>query len=144
MSSNPDSSECAFCRIVRGEASAEIVAEEEAWVAFLPLDPATEGHTLVVPRRHVPDLWAVDMVLGGQLMEAVVRVGKAIQVGLRPEGMNLITSKGGAAEQTVFHLHLHVLPRWRDDSVGQIWPDNVKQQRSPGEIAKRIREALTP
>ena len=60
--------------------------------------------------------------LGGELMTAVIRVGQAIERVLHPEGMNLITSAGQTAEQTVFHLHLHIVPRWRRDGFGRIWP----------------------
>ena len=102
--------------------SVEIVCEGATWVAFFPLEPATPGHTLVIPRLHVSDLWRVEPALGSDLMQAVIRVGQAVTVTLNPDGMNLITSSGSAAEQTVFHLHLHVVPRWRNDAIGKIWP----------------------
>jgi len=118
-----DSQGCTFCAIVRGEDRAvEIVCEDESWVAFFPLDPATPGHTLVVPRTHVSDLWAAPAPLVVQLMTGARRVGNAISSAINPEGMNLITSAGEAAEQTVFHLHLHVVPRWTQDGFGRIWP----------------------
>jgi len=116
-------SSCPFCQIVRGEdRSVETVCEDENWVAFFPLDPATPGHTLIIPRAHISDLWAAPSSLAGELTSAALRVGKAIQSAISPEGMNLITSAGKAAEQTVFHLHLHVVPRWTQDGFGRIWP----------------------
>lgn len=114
--------DCEFCKIARGEASAEVVCEGDAWIAFFPLKPATPGHTLVIPREHTPDLWRTDPALAGELMAAVVKVGRAVQAALSPDGMNLITSAGAVAEQTIYHLHLHVVPRWRDDGFGEIWP----------------------
>jgi histidine triad (HIT) family protein len=114
---------CPFCAIARGtDLTAEIVCESDTWVAFFPTEPATPGHTLIIPRLLLPDLWALDTALGADLMTAVVRVGRAIQIAVRPEGMNLISSSGSAAEQTVFHLHLHVVPRWRNDGIDRIWP----------------------
>src|SRR5689334_8214617 len=87
--------DCPFCRIARGEdPSVEIICQAEDWVAFFPTDPATRGHTLVIPRLHVPDLWSVPPELGASLMEAVIRVGHAIENALAPDGMNLITSSG--------------------------------------------------
>jgi histidine triad (HIT) family protein len=135
--------DCDFCRIARGEDhSVEVVCESDDWVAFFPLEPATPGHTLVIPRRHVTDLWNVDHELGSQLMSAVISVGHAIQTALVPEGMNLITSAGSAAEQTIFHLHLHVVPRWRRDGFGRIWPgDSRFDDASIDRVAERIREA---
>lgn len=133
---------CVFCSIARGEdASAHIVCEGESWVAFFPLHPATLGHTLVIPRRHVADLWKVEPSLGEQLMTAAIHVGWAIQAALAPEGMNLITSAGDIAEQTVFHLHLHLVPRWPGDGFGDIWPPaGLNDDRALKDAATRIRE----
>lgn len=134
---------CDFCAIARGDdRSVEVVCEEESWIAFFPLDPATPGHTLVIPRMHVVDLWEVEPPLATDLMSAVIRVGRAISASLKPEGMNLITSAGKVAEQTVFHLHFHVVPRWQRDGFGPIWPVEGKFEDAELEdFADRIREA---
>lgn len=135
---------CDFCSIARGEEpAAEIVAETIDWVAFFPLNPATPGHTLIIPREHVPDLWAISPVRSATLIAAVVQVGQAIQRALNPDGMNLISSAGSAAEQTVFHLHLHVVPRWRQDGFGQIWPTGRRFESADLEnVVDRIRVEL--
>ena len=80
------------------------------------------GHTIVIPKTHIRDLWADGSVPTAGLMQAVIRVGQAISRALRPDGMNLISSAGQAASQTVFHLHLHIVPRWSGDPIGNIWP----------------------
>jgi histidine triad (HIT) family protein len=138
-----DEHDCDFCAIVRGEnSSVEVVCEDKSWIAFFPLDPATPGHTLVIPRKHVADLWKVGPSLGSELMAAVVRVGRAIDLSLKPEGMNLITSAGKVAEQTVFHVHLHIVPRWHRDGFGRIWPVEGKfEDADLQNVADRIREA---
>lgn len=111
-------------------------------MAFVPLHPATLGHTLVIPRRHVADLWKVEPPLGERLITAAIHVGRAIQAALAPEGMNLITSAGEVAEQTVFHLHLHLVPRWRGDAFGEIWPSpGLNDDRALKDAAGKIREA---
>jgi histidine triad (HIT) family protein len=134
---------CDFCRIARGEdVNTEIICSGESWVAFFPLNPATPGHTLVIPREHVTDLWQVETALGHDMMDSVIQVGRAIQSALEPEGMNLITSAGGTAEQTVFHLHLHVVPRWHRDGFGRIWPVEHRYKNATLEdVADRIRRA---
>ena len=140
-----DAAKCDFCAIARGDdRSVEVVSEAEKWIAFFPTNPSTPGHTLIVPRRHVVDLWEVEPGLAAELMKAVVLVGRAIEVSLKPEGMNLITSAGEVAEQTVFHLHLHVVPRWHRDNFGRIWPIEGKsfQDSDLENIADRIREAI--
>jgi histidine triad (HIT) family protein len=138
----PEVEACDFCAIARGDdLTVEVVCEDEAWLAFFPLDPVTPGHTLVVPRRHVSNLWEAEQALGAELMTAVIRVGRAIRVVLAPAGMNLITSAGEAAEQTVDHLHLHVLPRWYADRMDQIWPPKDERQDADLHgLADRIRK----
>jgi histidine triad (HIT) family protein len=136
---------CDFCQIAAGQdRTVELVCEGKAWLAFFPLEPATPGHTLVIPRNHVADLWSLDPTLGSELMAAVVRVGRAIQTALVPEGMNLISSSGAAAEQSVFHLHLHIVPRWRRDGFGRIWPlESTTEQEQIDDVADLIRAACS-
>lgn len=136
--------DCPFCAIAAGnDSSVEIVCEGESWVAFFPEAPATPGHTLVIPREHVSDLWSTDARGGADLMAAVIRVGRAVQGALSPEGMNLISSAGEAAEQSVFHLHLHVVPRWRDDEL-DIWPPKKPLRKKLKEdLAEAVRSACT-
>lgn len=135
---------CEFCQIVRGERRARVVADAADALAFFPLRPVCPGHTLVIPKTHVRDLWAAGSLPGAGLMQAVISVGRAIDTALRPDGLNLISSAGEAASQTVFHLHLHVVPRWAGDGLGNIWPlspplsDEVKDK-----AAVAIRAAYT-
>lgn len=143
MSGSTDPATCEFCAIARGDdSSVEVVCEEEDWIAFFPLNPATPGHTLIIPRLHVADLWRLEPPLTGNLMDAVVSVGRAIDSVVKPEGMNLISSAGETAEQSVFHLHLHLVPRWEKDGFGRIWPpDGRYEDAGFDEIARRIRQA---
>lgn len=134
---------CPFCRIVAGDETTRLIVETETWVAFFPLAPATRGHTLVVPRLHVPNLWAADPELVGALARGARLVGRAIEMALVPEGMNLISSSGSAAEQTVLHLHLHVVPRWHGDGFGEIWPPaTISEPDELEQAADSIRAAL--
>jgi len=113
---------CPFCQIVEGKSEARIVFESPEALAFLPLTPASKGHTLVIPREHYVDFLAVPPDLNGPLYNAASIVGCALRRALQPEGMNLISSAGDAATQTVFHAHIHLVPRWYGDRVGKIWP----------------------
>lgn len=133
---------CEFCAIANGsDRNVEVICETDDWVAFFPLHPATPGHTLLIPRQHVRNLWEVESSLGSKLMEGVIRLGRAIDSALTPEGMNLIASAGEVAEQTVFHLHLHVVPRWETDNIGEIWPvQDGTDDTGLARIAARIRE----
>jgi histidine triad (HIT) family protein len=115
--------DCPFCDIVAGDAPATVVYEDKVAIAFLPLNPATKGHTLVIPRTHVRDFFELDAGLAASLSTAVLRTANAVRLAVHPEGTNLITSSGTAAQQTVFHLHIHILPRFTHDRVGDIWPE---------------------
>jgi diadenosine tetraphosphate (Ap4A) HIT family hydrolase len=140
-----DTEDCPFCRIVRGQdSSVLVVCEERTWLAFFPPEPATPGHTLVVPREHVTDFWALPEELARTLGAASLRVGRAVQAALQPGGMNLITSAGEVAEQTVPHVHLHVLPRWAEDRVGPIWPSKQETDSAlMSNLAGRVAAACT-
>lgn len=120
LTSVPD---CPFCDIVQNDdPDAREVYRDEQTVAFFPLEPATLGHTLVIPRSHVPDIWSAAEDTVTQLARVTLRLANVMRRALRPEGLNVIQSNGAAATQTVFHLHVHLVPRWSDDAVGRIWP----------------------
>lgn len=115
--------DCPFCEIVqREDRDVREVYRDDHVVAFFPTEPATLGHTLVVPRGHVPDIWSLGEDLAADLGRAIVRLSAAVRRAVAPEGLNVIQSNGEAATQTVRHLHVHLLPRWADDGIGRIWP----------------------
>jgi len=133
---------CVFCAISRGEAPAQVVHRDAETMAFLDIAPLARGHVLVIPHRHVADLWDLPQELSGPLMAATVRMAEAVNRALRPDGLNLFHSTGPAAGQSVFHVHLHVVPRWRGDRFRPpIVPDRPPDP-DPGETAERIRAAL--
>jgi histidine triad (HIT) family protein len=112
-------------------------------IAFLPLAPATLGHTLVVPKRHIPDIWSLDAALIDPLGQVTLRVAYAIAQAMAPEGLNIINSNGAAASQTVPHLHVHVVPRWEGDQLGEIWPPKEKRSdQVQDEVLATIRAAF--
>jgi histidine triad (HIT) family protein len=118
--------ECPFCEIVqREDPHVREVYRDAHVVAFFPTEPATLGHTLVVPREHTPDVWSLDEHLAAELGRAVVRLSAAVRRAVAPDGLNVIQSNGQAATQTVRHLHIHLVPRWHGDAIGRIWPTDT-------------------
>ena len=117
------SDSCPFCDIVAGRAHAELVHQWPRAVAFFPREPATVGHTLVVPREHVADIWSLEKDLGRIISDCVLETANAIRFALGPPGLNVINSAGKAATQTVGHLHVHLLPRYQGDRMGLVWPE---------------------
>ena len=134
--------DCIFCAIIEGTAPAEIVYEDEATVAFMDINPANPGHTLVVPRQHVRDVFDIDEETGAAVMRAAVRVARAIKAALQPDGVNLMQASGPAAFQSVFHFHLHVVPRWWDDSLKLPWRPVPGDPPAIRAVAARIREHI--
>ena len=117
-SADPD---CLFCKIVAGEIPATIVAEDDRTIAFMDINPATRGHALVIPRTHARDVHEIDP----EDLKAVAAVaqqlaGKARER-LGADGVNLLNSNGPAAWQTVFHFHMHVIPRYDGDPLRLPW-----------------------
>lgn len=109
--------DCIFCAIESGLAPSHPVYEDEHTVAFMDINPAVEGHVLVIPRRHAADLFELREDEAGPYMTAVLRVAHNVRKALQPDGMNLFQSSGTAAWQSVFHLHVHVLPRRHGDQI---------------------------
>jgi diadenosine tetraphosphate (Ap4A) HIT family hydrolase len=136
--------DCVFCRVVAGEVEASLVHEDERTVAFMDLRPVTPGHLLVVPRAHadgLPDLEPDDgaqMFRVGQAAAAAVR-----RSSLRCEGVNLFLADGEAAGQEVFHVHLHVVPRFDGDGFGLLLPPEygIRPRSELDGAAAALREA---
>lgn len=111
-----DQDRCIFCAIVAGRAPASVVLDDAVALAFLDIRPVTPGHLLVIPKRHAPSLADLDAATGGHLFAIAMRLAGALRLtDLRCEGVNLFLADGEAAGQEVFHLHLHLFPRFAGD-----------------------------
>jgi histidine triad (HIT) family protein len=114
--------ECVFCRIVAGTAESSIAYGDTLTLAFMDVRAFHPGHTLVVPRRHLADIFGVDSETGAALMATVAIVARAVRDVLRPEGLSIWQSNGTAAGQEVPHLHIHVVPRFAGDGLLRVYP----------------------
>lgn len=112
---------CVFCRIIAGAESSWTVHETGYAVAFLDVNPATRGHTLVVPRRHACDVWDLDRASFARLMEAVHDTAALLESRLGCDGLTLFQANRSAAWQEVFHLHVHLIPRYAGDGLRKSW-----------------------
>lgn len=120
--------DCLFCKIVAGEIPATIVAETERTIAFMDINPATRGHALVIPRAHARDVHEIDAADLQEVATTAQRVAAAAVQRLGADGVNLLNSNGPAAWQTVFHFHMHVIPRYKGDPLRLPWTP------SPGDM----------
>jgi histidine triad (HIT) family protein len=113
--------DCIFCKIVAGELPGQIVEEDERTIAFMDINPATRGHLLVVPRAHAADLTVIDAEDLAAVARSAQRLARLQQERLGADGVNLLNSCGAQAWQTVFHFHLHVIPRYAGDPLRLPW-----------------------
>ncbi len=111
------SEKCIFCQIIKKEKSAYIVYEDEQCLAFLDAFPVTEGHTLVVPKRHYENIYDIPEEILTYIMKAGKKLALNYQDIFGSVGLNIIQSNGVVAKQTVFHFHLHLIPRYQDDGL---------------------------
>jgi histidine triad (HIT) family protein len=131
--------DCLFCGIVAGDVPAQIVDSDEHTVAFMDVNPATRGHALVVPRRHSTDLMDVPEEDLERAMAAARRLARRMDETLEPDGFNLLNSCRPAAWQTIFHYHLHVIPRYEDDPLKLPWIPRGAEAEEIAAVAERIR-----
>lgn len=122
--------DCIFCKLVAGELPAQIVDQDERTVSFMDINPATRGHSLVIPRQHSTNL----LEIGAEDLQATVlaaqTLARRVTERLGADGVNLINSCGASAWQTVFHFHIHVVPRYADDPLTLPWipsPGNMDE-----------------
>lgn len=135
--------DCIFCAIVSGQIPATKIDEDDRVVAFMDINPATRGHTLVIPRKHAANVLEIDpedlaacTAMGQKIAQRAVR-------GLGADGVNLLNSCGEHAWQTVFHFHLHVIPRYQGDPLQLPWVPHPGDQEDIGAAAAVLRTTST-
>ena len=133
--------DCLFCGIVAGDVPGQVVDSDEHTVAFMDINPATRGHALVVPRQHSADLMEVSDEDLTYTMLAARRLARRIREALQPDGFNILNSCGSAAWQTVFHFHLHVIPRYVDDPLRLPWVPGPGDPDEIAAVAEQLRGA---
>ena len=134
---------CVFCQIVAGESPASIFYEDEIALGFMTIGPVTTGHAMIIPKRHAPYLADLDEEMGRHLWTISQRTAAAIrESGVRCEGINLFLADGEAALQEIFHLHIHVIPRYAGDPFKVVVDWDVRPSREElDQVAQQISSA---
>ena len=138
-------SDCIFCKIVNGDIPAAKVFENEYVFAFLDISQVTKGHTLVIPKVHKENLFELTPDIAKNLFESVPAIAKALKKEYQPLGLNLVNNNGDAAGQTVYHFHMHLIPRYgQGDGFGAVWKTNTSDysQLLLKEMAENINKHL--
>lgn len=129
---------CIFCQIVRGEKPAKIIYENENVLCFLPKEIGVYGHTLIVPKQHVQDLYDIPADLLCKLTEVVQLLAKEYTSKIGSTGVNILHASGKDGQQSVPHFHFHLFPRFKDDGI-DTWPNLAKKDFDPDEIWQRLK-----
>ena len=133
-----ESSDCVFCKIIAGDIPSFKIFEDEDTLGFMDINPANDGHCLVIPKVHARDLFAIDEHAVAAVARNARRVARAVQETLRPDGINLVQCNGPAAGQSVYHFHMHVLPRRDGDQLKMNWGIEAGDMRAIEALAIRI------
>ncbi len=139
MTADPD---CLFCKIIAGEIPCFNLFENDETLAFMDINPANEGHALVIPKEHSRDVHAVSDAAITATVTTAKKIAAAIDKTLNPDGLNLLQCNGPAAAQSVFHFHMHVLPRREGDELKLNWGLRPGDMDAIGALAERIRGNL--
>lgn len=139
-------SDCIFCNIIKGEIPSAKVFENDDVVAFLDISQVTKGHTLVIPKVHKENIFELTPEIASKLFEVVPEISNAIKKAYNPIGLNLLNNNGEKAGQSVFHYHLHIIPRYGEgDGFGAVWKthENDYSPQDLQNIAEYIRSQMS-
>ena len=130
---------CIFCKIIAGELPSQTIEEDERTVAFMDISPATRGHLLVVPREHARNLLEISTDDLQATIATAQRMARRVDERLKPAGINVLNSCGSAAWQTVFHFHVHVIPRYEGDPLRLPWTPAEGDMDEIAAVARDLR-----
>ena len=133
---------CIFCKIANGEIPSATVYEDEDFRVILDLGPASEGHALILPKNHFKDVCELDAETSAKVLPLAAKIGAAMKQSLGCAGFNLVQNNGLAAGQTVFHFHMHVIPRYEGGPAMVSWKPHTADSENLANIAEKIKSAL--
>ncbi|MFU0827943.1 MAG: HIT domain-containing protein [Lachnoclostridium sp.] len=136
------SDNCIFCKIVNNEISSVSLYEDDDFKVILDISPATKGHAVLIPKKHFPNLFEMDEETAKKVFVVVAKVAKAMKEELKCDGFNILQNNGEIAGQTVFHFHIHLIPRYKGDSVQLTWDHVSYKDGEAAELAAKIRERI--
>ena len=135
--------ECIFCKIAGGEIPSSTVYEDEDFRVILDLGPASKGHALILPKQHFKDLCELDPAIAAKALPLAGKIGAAMKKALGCTGFNVVQNNGISAGQTVFHFHMHLIPRYKGDQVGITWHPGELSDADKEEILLKVKEQLS-
>ncbi|MBR2527049.1 MAG: HIT family protein [Blautia sp.] len=129
-------SDCIFCKIANGEIPSATLFQDDDFRVILDVGPASKGHTLILPKSHAANIYELDDELAGKAFILAKKIARKLSEGLKCDGMNIIQNNGQSAGQTVFHFHMHLIPRYEGQDIGIEWHHAELKQEDKEEIMK--------
>ena len=134
---------CIFCKIANGEIPAATLYEDENFRVILDLGPASKGHALILPKSHAPNIYELSDEMAAKAMILAKKMATAMRAALKCDGFNIVQNNGECAGQTVFHFHMHLIPRYKGDQVGITWHPGELNDADKEEILLKVKEQLS-
>lgn len=133
---------CIFCKIANGEIPSTTVYEDDMFRVILDLSPATKGHALILPKQHMANIYEMDEPTAQKVFVLASHIATAMKKSLNCDGINIVQNNGEAAGQTVFHFHMHIIPRYINDGQNINWIPGTSEPEEREKIAQKIKAAL--
>ena len=134
--------DCIFCKIANGIIPSATIYENSDFKVILDVSPASKGHTLILPKEHFDNIFDMDADTAGKLFSLAAAVARALKQATGCDGMNIVQNNGEIAGQTVFHFHMHLIPRYEGDSVQVSWEPATATKEELNEFASAVKKAL--
>lgn len=134
--------DCIFCKIANGEIPSATVYEDSICRVILDVNPANKGHALIIPKEHFDNIYSMDAETAAKIFTIVTEVAKAQKAELNPDGLNILQNNGEAAGQTVFHFHMHLVPRYIKDNVTMTWIPGKADTEELSALSKALRKRI--
>jgi histidine triad (HIT) family protein len=134
--------DCIFCKIANGEIPSATVYEDSTCRVILDVNPANKGHALIIPKEHFDDIYSMDAETAAKIFTIATEVAKAQKAELNPDGLNILQNNGPVAGQTVFHFHMHLVPRYVEDNVTMTWTPGKAETEELTTLSKALRKRI--
>ena len=134
--------DCIFCKIANGEIPSATVYEDSVCRVILDVNPANKGHALIIPKEHFDNIYSIDAETAAKIFTIATEVAKAQKAELNPDGLNILQNNGEAAGQTVFHFHMHLVPRYIKDNVTMTWIPGKADTEELSTLSKALRKRI--
>lgn len=136
------SNNCIFCSIIGNEISSTTIYEDAVVKVILDISPANKGHAIIIPKKHFKDIFELDEETASHIFAIATKISKAMKKVLNCDGINILQNNGEAAGQTVYHFHMHIIPRYLKDTITISWKTGSYTQGEAEEIAEDIRNKM--